>query len=65
MRFSEWSLDQLIQYLQLAKGGMDYKCVTRCYGEIHIYNGERKDGEPQPTIDDMLIEEELVGEQVE
>lgn len=53
MRFSEWSLDQLIEYLQLAKSGMDYECVTRCYGEIHIYNGERKDGNPELTIDEL------------
>ena len=54
MRFSEWSLDQLIEYLQLAKSGMDWKCVTRCYGEIHIYNGERKDGKPSLIIDEMV-----------
>lgn len=52
MRFSEWSLEQLIQYLQLAKSGMDYHCVTRCFGEIHIYNGERKDGKPQEMVGD-------------
>ncbi len=52
MRFSEWKLDELIRYLQLAKSG-DYQCVTRCSGEIHIYNGERKDGKPNSTIDEM------------
>lgn len=54
MRFTEWSLEQLIKYLELSKSGMDYKCVTRCDGEIHIYNGERKDGKPSLTIDEMV-----------
>ena len=57
MRFNEWSLDQLIEYLHLAKCGMDYHCVTRCFGEIHIYNGERKDGKPQIDIDEMMGED--------
>ena len=56
MKFSEWSLTQLIAYLQTAKVGMDYECVTRCSGEIHIYNGERKDGKPSLTIDEMVGE---------
>ena len=57
MRFTEWTLDQVIKYLELAKFGMDYECVTRCSGELHIYNGERKDGKPSLTIDEMVGEE--------
>ena len=55
MRFSEWKLEELIEHLQLAKSG-DYQCETRCSGEIHIYNGERKDGKPSLTIDEMVGE---------
>lgn len=54
MRFSEWTLEELIHYLHLAKGGMDYTCKTMVSGEIHIYNGERKDGKPQIDIDELV-----------
>ena len=57
MKFSNWTIDQLIEYLHLSKRGMDYKCVTKCWGEIHIYNGERKDGKPSLTIDEMVGED--------
>jgi hypothetical protein len=57
MKFSEWSLTQLIAYLQTTKVGMDYECVTRCSREIYIYNGERKDGKPSSTIDEMVGEQ--------
>lgn len=56
MKFGNWTVDQLIEYLQLSKRGMDYECVTKCWGEIHIYNGERKDGKPSLTIDEMVGE---------
>ena len=56
MRFTDWTLEQLIEYLHLAKSGMDYQCVIRCYGEIHIYNGERKDGKPQFDLDEMRVD---------
>ena len=47
MKFYEWTLEQLIEYLGLAKVGMDYTCKTMVDGEIHIYNGEKKNGEKQ------------------
>ncbi len=50
MKFSGWSVEQLISYLSLCRQGMDYRCKTRVWGEIHIYNGERKDGQEEDTI---------------
>lgn len=44
MKFSNWKLNDLIEYLQLAKCGTDYTCETMVWGEIHIFNGEKKDG---------------------
>lgn len=52
MRFNDWTVEQLIQYLGLSKVGMDYTCKTMVSGEIHIYNGEKKNGEEQ---DDSFI----------
>jgi hypothetical protein len=52
MRFNDWAVEQLIQYLGLSKVGMDYTCKTMVSGEIHIYNGEKKHGEKQ---DDNFI----------
>lgn len=57
MRFSEWTLEEFINYLHLAKCGMDYTCRTMVSGEIHIYNGERKDGQPSLTIDELVGED--------
>ena len=49
MRFNNWKLDDLIEFLIRMKSApsdrLDYHCVTRCWGEIFIENGERKDGE--------------------
>ena len=47
MRFNDWTVEQLIGYLGLSKCGMDYRCKTMVRGEIHIYNGERKDGQAE------------------
>ena len=48
MRFSNWTLDALIEYLTRMKSApsdrLDYHCVTRVHGEIFVINGERKDG---------------------
>ena len=56
MKFSHWSVEQLIEYLHLSKRGVDPQCVLRCSGGINIYNGERKDGEPDLTIDEIIDE---------
>lgn len=54
MKFSNWTLDDLIEYLKSLKSEsserLDYHCVTRCSGEISVFNGERKDG-----LDDFLM----------
>ena len=51
MRFSDWTLDALIEYLTGMKSApsdrLDYHCVTRVHGEIFVENGERKDGEEE------------------
>ena len=53
MRFNNWTVEELIHYLGTCKVGMDYTCKTRVSGEIHIYNGEPKDGsEPHEDIID-------------
>ena len=48
MRFSNWTLDDLIGYLTRMKSApsdrLDCHCVTRVHGEIFVENGERKDG---------------------
>ena len=46
MKFNGWKLNDLIDYLNLCKSStlLDCHCETRCFGEIHLYNGERKDG---------------------
>lgn len=50
MRFSEWTIDGLIEWLNLSKSGLDPHCKAMCRGEIHLYNGERKDGKPQELV---------------
>lgn len=54
MKFNEWKLESLIEYLQSCKSSpdFDYHCVTRCSGEIRIYNGERNDG---TETDDIFL----------
>jgi hypothetical protein len=49
MKFSNWTLAQLIEYLINCKSSplLDYHNVTRCNGEIHLFNGERKDGKEE------------------
>ena len=51
MRFSNWTLEALIEYLTRMKSApsdrLDYRCVTRVYGEIFVINGERKDGKEE------------------
>ena len=48
MKFSNWTLDSLIKYLQAMKSAptdrLDPHCVPRVRGEIFVENGERKDG---------------------
>lgn len=47
MKFSNWTLDDLIEYLKSMKSApldrLDYTCVPRVRGEIFVENGERKD----------------------
>lgn len=50
MKFSGWTIEQLIEYLSLSRQGMDYQCRTRVWGEIHIYNGERLDGKEKEDL---------------
>ena len=49
MKFKNWKLDQLIEYLQLVRhsSDLDYHYVTRVSGELHCVNGERKDGKQE------------------
>jgi len=60
MRFSNWTLDALIEYLISMKSApserLDCHCVTRVRGEIFVENGERKDGKPILTVDDLVGE---------
>lgn len=53
MKFKDWKLDSLIDYLKLMRSSpdFDYRKVIRVSGEIHAVNGERKDG--QPDNDDI------------
>ena len=48
MKFSNWTLDSLIEYLKLIKSApadrLDYHCVPMVSGEIFVVNGERTDG---------------------
>lgn len=52
MKFKNWKLDQLIEYLQLVRysSDLDYHYVTGVSGEIHCVNGERKYGKPEKII---------------
>ena len=47
MKFSGWTIDQLINYLKSLKSApndrLDYRRVPRCRGEIFVENGESKD----------------------
>lgn len=49
MKFKDWKLDSLIDYLKLMRSSpdFDWHCVIRVSGEIHAVNGERKDGKPK------------------
>lgn len=57
MKFSNWTLDSLIEYLQAMKHApadrLDYRCVARVRGEIFVENGERKDGTDNLLFADM------------
>lgn len=46
MKFNNWTLEDLIKYLERLKASecFDYRCVPRCFGEIFFYNGEDKAG---------------------
>ena len=54
MKFKNWTLDNLIEYLESLKSApsecLDYHCITRCNGEINVFNGERKDGKEAADI---------------
>lgn len=52
MKFSNWKLEDLIEHLQQLRhsSDFDYKCVTRVSGELRIFNGETKDGQPREDI---------------
>ena len=49
MKIRDWKLDDLIEHLKLLRASTDFDChcVTRVFGELHIYNGEYKDGKPK------------------
>ena len=51
MKFNNWTLDQLIEYLKQCKHSnlLDYRHVTRVSGEIHMRNGEYKDDVDQKS----------------
>ncbi len=53
MKFREWTIDSLIEWLVNLKSSplLDYKCVTRLSGEITAVNGEKKH-EPEPPKED-------------
>ena len=48
MKFKDWTIDSLIEYLKEAKHApedvLDCHCVARVSGEIFIRNGESKCG---------------------
>jgi hypothetical protein len=52
MKFKDWNLDDLISTLKLIRTSPDfrYENVIRVSGEIHVFNGERKDGQPEDEI---------------
>lgn len=47
MKFSNWTIDNLIECLKSLKTAgkerLDYDCVPRCRGEIFVENGEQKE----------------------
>ncbi len=52
MKFKNWKLDDFIEYLKLIRhsSDLDWRHVIRISGEIHAFNGERKDGQPEEEI---------------
>lgn len=63
MKFNNWKLNSLINYLESLKSSelFDSACIIRVSGEIQCFNGERKDGTPKgdlfentPTLSDTL-----------
>ena len=46
MKIKNWTIDGLIEYLQMLKSSSMFDChkVTRVRGELHLFNGESKDG---------------------
>lgn len=52
MKFNNWKLDDLIEHLKLIRHSseLNYQYVTRVSGEIHCFNGERKDGKEEDEI---------------
>lgn len=57
MKFNNWTLDDLIEYLKQCKSAplIDCHYVTRCFGEITMYNGECKDGKDDDNERDNWI----------
>lgn len=54
MKFSNWTLDDLIRYLIAMKSApsdrLDYDYVPRVRGEIFVENGERIDGDTEEEL---------------
>lgn len=59
MKFNNWTIDDLIEYLKQCKHSnmFDYKKVTRCSGEIHMVNGELKDQDNKNHSEFIITEE--------
>lgn len=56
MKFNEWTIDSLIEWLALSKSALDPHCKAMCFGEVKLYNGDKKDGKPQIDIDEITTE---------
>ena len=52
MKIKNWTIDGLIEHLQMLKSSSMFDChkVTRVFGELHMYNGENKDGTEDDNI---------------
>lgn len=57
MKFNNWTLEELINYLKDAKLSTDFPYThrIRCSGQINIYKGENKStGELDSDIEEVL-----------
>lgn len=57
MKFTNWSIDGLIRYLQEMKRLADYHYETEVSGEIDIHNGEIKE-----KYQDVLADANWIGD---